>query len=130
WISVAFCATEGGSVGVAPPCPAAIAGAAEVPLALSPNPPAATGGLLITVALWMLAKTMLFGGAATYTGARTNTGIGTKTGCGRMNKPIGGGGGSSTTKSGGGGGRKNTGAGGGGTKSNSGSPNANTGRSI
>jgi hypothetical protein len=73
WISVAFCATEGGNVGVAPPCPgpAVTAGATEVPLALRPSPPPATGGdgllmtVLITVVLWMLAKMMLFGGGAT-----------------------------------------------------------------
>jgi hypothetical protein len=39
-------------------------------------------------------------------GARTYTGIGTNIGCGRMNSPIGGGGGARMTKSAGGGGRK------------------------
>jgi len=38
WISVALCATAGGSVGVAPPCPGATAtaGETEAPLALAP----------------------------------------------------------------------------------------------
>jgi hypothetical protein len=61
--------------------------------------------VLITVVLWMLAKTMLLGGGATWTGGRTNTGIGTNTGRGRMNRPTVTIGGANTTKSGGGGGR-------------------------
>ena len=81
WISVALCATAGGSVGVAPPpCPGATTPAGEPgrPPALAPAPgpapsPAAgkagCGGLLMTllmtVVLWMLAKMMLFGGGAT-----------------------------------------------------------------
>ena len=80
WISVALCATAGGSVGVAPPCPGASAAAGEPgrpgrPIALVPRPPpgpatgAAGGGLLITLLmtalLWMLAKMMSFGGGAT-----------------------------------------------------------------
>ena len=38
WISEAFCATAGGSTGVAPPCPGATvtAGATTAPLALAP----------------------------------------------------------------------------------------------
>jgi hypothetical protein len=75
WISVARCATAGGSVGVAPPC-AGVTGAPGRPPALSPSRPpgpaigaAACGGLLITLLmtarLWMLAKMMLFGGGAT-----------------------------------------------------------------
>ena len=44
WISVALCATAGGSVGVAPPCPGASAAAGEPgrpgrPIALVPSPP-------------------------------------------------------------------------------------------
>jgi hypothetical protein len=78
WISVALCATAGGSTGVAPPGagPATPAGAPGRPPALSPSRPpgpatgaAAGGGLLITLLmtarLWMLAKMMLFGGGAT-----------------------------------------------------------------
>ena len=71
WISVALCATAGGSVGVAPPCPGAT-GEPGRPPALAPSPPtgaAGCGGLLITLLmtalLWMLAKMMLFGGGAT-----------------------------------------------------------------
>ena len=74
WISVARCATAGGNVGVAPPCPTA-AGEPGRPTALAPSPapgpsPRAPGGgllmtLLITALLWMLAKMMLFGGGAT-----------------------------------------------------------------
>jgi len=84
WISVALCATAGGSTGVAPPCPGATAtaGATTAPLALAPpftpgTGPRTPGGggrlmtLLMTSRLWMLAKMMLFGGRATYTGART-----------------------------------------------------------
>jgi hypothetical protein len=73
WISVARCATAGGSVGVAPPCRgAAVAvGNPAGPPALAPIPAtgAPGGGLLITLLmtalLWMLAKMMLFGGGAT-----------------------------------------------------------------
>jgi hypothetical protein len=79
WISVALCATAGGSVGVAPPpCPGATVAAGEPgrPRGLAPGPesgPAAgdAGGgrllitLLMTARLWMLAKMMLFGGGAT-----------------------------------------------------------------
>jgi hypothetical protein len=85
WISVALCATAGGSVGVAPPpCPGATAAAGEPgrPIALAPGRPESgrpesgptvgePGGgrllitLLMTVLLWMLAKMMLFGGGAT-----------------------------------------------------------------
>ena len=74
WISVALCATAGGSVGVAPPCPGVTAAPGEPgrPAALAPSPAtgAAGGGgllitLLITALLWMLAKMMLFGGGAT-----------------------------------------------------------------
>ena len=71
WISVALCATAGGSVGVAPPCPGAT-GEPGRPTPLAPSPPtgpAGCGGLLITLLmtalLWMLAKMMLFGGGAT-----------------------------------------------------------------
>ena len=41
WISVALCATAGGSVGVAPPCPGATVAAGEPgrPIALAPSPP-------------------------------------------------------------------------------------------
>ena len=76
WISVALCATAGGSVGVAPPCPTAAGEPgrpiALVPTALSPSPAAGDAGcggllmtLLMTALLWMLAKMMLFGGGAT-----------------------------------------------------------------
>jgi hypothetical protein len=77
WISEAFCATAAGSAGPAPPgatppCP----GAALVPSAPAGTPPApgdpgatSAGGRLMTVlmmvVLWILAKMMLFGGAAT-----------------------------------------------------------------
>jgi hypothetical protein len=84
WISVALCATAGGSTGVAPPCPGApaTAGDGTAPFGLAPplapgTGPRTPGGggllmtLLMTVLLWMLAKMMLFGGGATYTGART-----------------------------------------------------------
>ena len=74
WISVARCATAGGSVGVAPPCPGAT-GAPGRPTALASRPapslsPGNAGGgllitLLMTALLWMLAKMMLFGGGAT-----------------------------------------------------------------
>ena len=71
WISVALCATAGGSVGVAPPGPGAT-GEPGRPPALAPSPAtgaAGCGGLLITLLmtalLWMLAKMMLFGGGAT-----------------------------------------------------------------
>jgi hypothetical protein len=79
WISVAFCATAGGSAGpapagVAPPCPGDTDGTTP-PLALGrtlPAPgPTGTGGggrlmtLLMTVVLWMLAKMMLFRGGTT-----------------------------------------------------------------
>jgi len=84
----------------------------------------------MTVVLWMLLKTMLFGGGTTWTGGLTNTGIGTKTGRGRMNSPTVTIGGASTTKSGGGGGRKYTGGGGGGSKPKSGSLKYSTGRST
>ena len=70
WISVALCATAGGSVGVAPPGPGAT-GEPGRPPALAPSPAtgaAGCGGLLITLLmtalLWMLAKMMLFGGGA------------------------------------------------------------------
>ena len=56
WISVALCATAGGSVGVAPPCPDATGAAGGGGLLIT---------LLITALLWMLAKMMLFGGGAT-----------------------------------------------------------------
>jgi hypothetical protein len=83
WISVALCATAGGSVGVAPPpCPGATVAAGEPGrrIALSPSPapgpaPGPSAGetgcgrllmtLLMTALLWMLAKMMLFGGGAT-----------------------------------------------------------------
>ena len=69
WISVALCATAGGSVGVAPPpCPGATVAAGEPgrPIALAPGRPApgpsadaACGRLLMTLLmtalLWMLA---------------------------------------------------------------------------
>jgi hypothetical protein len=86
WISVALCATAGGSVGVAPPpCPGATVAAGEPgrPIALAPGRPASgpaagdVGGgrllmtLLMTARLWMLAKMMLFGGGATYRGGLT-----------------------------------------------------------
>jgi hypothetical protein len=76
WISEAFCATAAGSAGPAPPgatapCP----GAALVPSAPgrppAPEDPGATGAggrlmtVLMMVVLWILAKMMLFGGAAT-----------------------------------------------------------------
>jgi hypothetical protein len=71
WISVALCATAGGSVGVAPPCPGAT-GEPGRPPALVPSPPTGAAGcggrlitLLMTALLWMLAKMMLFGGGAT-----------------------------------------------------------------
>jgi hypothetical protein len=75
WISVARCATAGGSVGVAPPCPGAT-GEPGRPPALAPSPASgpAPGDpgcgrllmtLLMTALLWMLAKMMLFGGGAT-----------------------------------------------------------------
>jgi len=71
WISVALCATAGGSVGVAPPCPGAT-GEPGRPPALVPSPPTGAAGcggrlitLLMTARLWMLAKMMLFGGGAT-----------------------------------------------------------------
>lgn len=71
WISVALCATAGGSVGVAPPC-AAATGEPGRPPALVPSPPTGAAGcggrlitLLMTALLWMLAKMMLFGGGAT-----------------------------------------------------------------
>ena len=74
WINVALCATAGGSVGVAPPCPGATGEPGRL-IALAPSPPPgpATGAagcgllitLLMTVVLWMLAKMMLFGGGAT-----------------------------------------------------------------
>jgi hypothetical protein len=75
WISVALCATAGGSVGVAPPCPGAT-GEPGRPIALASRPTPSRspgdvgcGGLLITLLmtalLWMLAKMMLFGGGAT-----------------------------------------------------------------
>jgi hypothetical protein len=60
WISVALCATAGGSVGVAPPCPGAT-GAPGRPRP-APSPAAGEAGcggllmtLLMTVVLWMLA---------------------------------------------------------------------------
>jgi hypothetical protein len=74
WISVALCATAGGNVGVAAPCLGATvpAGNGEGPVALAPSPATGAAGcggllmtLLMTVVLWMLAKMMLFGGAAT-----------------------------------------------------------------
>jgi hypothetical protein len=71
WISVALCATAGGSVGVAPLCPGAT-GEPGRPPALVPSPPTGAAGcggrlitLLMTARLWMLAKMMLFGGGAT-----------------------------------------------------------------
>ena len=70
WISVALCATAGGSVGVAPPC-AGTTGEPGRPIALAPSPATGAAGcgllmtLLMTVVLWMLAKMMLFGGGAT-----------------------------------------------------------------
>jgi hypothetical protein len=71
WISVALCATAGGSVGVAPPCPGAT-GEPGRPPALVPSPLTGAAGcdgrlitLLMTDLLWMLAKMMLFGGGAT-----------------------------------------------------------------
>jgi hypothetical protein len=74
WISVALCATAGGSVGVAPPGRgAAVAvGNPAGPPALAPSPATGAAGcggllmtLLMTALLWMLAKMMLFGGGAT-----------------------------------------------------------------
>ena len=77
WISVARCATAGGSTGVAPPCPGATAtGAGTAPLGLPPplapgTGPGTPGGgarlmtLLMTSLLWMLEKMMLFGGRTT-----------------------------------------------------------------
>ena len=81
WISVALCATAGGSVGVAPLCPGATVAPGEPgrPIALAPSPllgpapgpsPRPAGGgllmtLLMTALLWILAKMMLFGGGAT-----------------------------------------------------------------
>ena len=71
WISVALCATAGGSVGVAPPGPGAT-GEPGRPPALAPSPATGAAGcsgllitLLMTALLWMLAKMMLFGGGAT-----------------------------------------------------------------
>lgn len=72
WISVALCATEGGSAGVAAPGAATGIG----PLApggtlAEPGTGAPPGGggrlmtVLITRVLWMLEKMMLFGGGAT-----------------------------------------------------------------
>ena len=71
WIREAFCATEGGRLGEAadggvPPAPdRPFAAPAPAPAPVGP----AWGGwlitLLMTVVLWMLAKMMLFGGAAT-----------------------------------------------------------------
>ena len=74
WISVALCATAGGSVGVAPPGRGATVAAGEPagPPALAPSPATGAAGcggllmtLLMTALLWMLAKMMLFGGGAT-----------------------------------------------------------------
>ena len=72
WISVARCATAGGSVGVAPPCPGATGRAgASAGLGAKPGHRGAAGcggrliTLLMTALLWMLAKMMLFGGGAT-----------------------------------------------------------------
>jgi hypothetical protein len=60
WIRDARCATAGGSEGPGVPARAAAAAVGELGVA---------GGwlitVLITVVLWMLAKTMLFGGGAT-----------------------------------------------------------------
>jgi hypothetical protein len=74
WISVALCATAGGSVGVAAPCPGAT-GEPGRPPPLAPSPASPTTGdpgcgrrlmtLLMTALLWMLAKMTLFGGGAT-----------------------------------------------------------------
>jgi hypothetical protein len=61
--------------------------------------------VLMTVVLWMLLKTTLFGGGTIWAGALTKTGIGTKTGRGRMNRPTAAIGGARSMKSGGGGGR-------------------------
>jgi hypothetical protein len=71
WISVARCATAGGSTGVAPPIWPGAATAPGRPFGRPFGPPtAAPGGgllmtLLITALLWMLAKMMLFGGGTT-----------------------------------------------------------------
>ena len=73
WISVALCATAGGSVGVAPPRPGTTpAGEPAAPTGLPPTPATGAAGceallmtLLMTLLLWMLAKMMLFGGGAT-----------------------------------------------------------------
>jgi hypothetical protein len=80
WISVARCATDGGSAGLA--LPGAGAGTAPGTPPLLPGRTAAPAGapcpgakpcggggrlitVLMTVVLWMLAKMMLFGGGAT-----------------------------------------------------------------
>ena len=73
WISVAFCATEGGSAGLA-----ALGATTAMPPLAPPGAagdPGATGAgcggggrlmtVLITVVLWMLAKMMLFCGGTT-----------------------------------------------------------------
>jgi hypothetical protein len=72
WISVARCATAGGSPGVARPGAGATAaaGAPRRPAPLAPGPSAGADGprrlmtLSMTALLWMLAKMMLFGGGA------------------------------------------------------------------
>jgi hypothetical protein len=100
WISDARCATAGGRAGPGV--------ATRVAAAAVGDPGAADGWLitvLMTVVLWMLLNTTLFGGGATWAGGLTNTGIGTNTGRGRMNSPTVANGGASSTKSGGGGGR-------------------------
>jgi hypothetical protein len=100
WIIEARCATAGGRAGPAVPARAAAAAVGEFGVGVG-----WLITLLITAVLWMLLKTMLFGGGATWAGGLTNTGIGTNTGRGRMNSPTVTIGGTSTTKSGGGGGR-------------------------
>jgi hypothetical protein len=79
WISVARCATDGGSAGLAlpgagagtaPGTPPLLAGRTAAPTgAPCPGAKPCGGGRLITVlmtvVLWMLAKMMLFGGGAT-----------------------------------------------------------------
>jgi hypothetical protein len=76
WISVALCATDGGSAGVAAPgaatgiAPLAPIGVlAESGTTGAPPGGGGAGGRLITVlmtrVLWMLEKIMLFGGGAT-----------------------------------------------------------------
>jgi hypothetical protein len=66
-VSVAFCATAAGKIG-ATEAVAALGPVDGVPALFAPD---WLITLLMAVALWMLAKTMLLGGAATYAGERT-----------------------------------------------------------